>query len=340
MELYLDSANITEIREAAGLGIIAGLTTTPTFMHRDGVTNIDQTILQLAELVPVLQVEALGEQVDEIVAEASRLISIGLDPARTVFKIPVSMAGIKACRHLVSNGYQVNIHLVYTIQQAYMALTAGATYVCPLVGRLQDEGHDALGLVRQCVEIVERYRYPSKIMFSSVRNSEHVRNALDLGVHACTIPWKVMKQLFRNHFTDIGTQQFFEHTRLMTMKVNQVISPEPSTILQDQSILDALVIMTRSRFGAVSIVNANGDLLGIFTDGDLRRMLEHEGAAMLHRTLAELPLKVPVCIEAGESLYNASLLFKEKKIDNIVVTDLGRPIGIMDIHDLFNTERS
>ncbi|HRZ41214.1 MAG TPA: transaldolase family protein [Bacteroidales bacterium] len=339
MELYLDSANIAEIEEATSLGIIAGLTTTPTFMHRDGVTDIDQLILKLAGMVPVLQVEALGETTDEIIREAERLIAIGLDPAHTVFKVPVSMEGIKACRILINKGYQVNIHLVYTLQQAYMALSAGATYVCPLVGRLQDEGHDALGLIRQCVEVVDRYRYPSKIMFSSVRNSEHVRNALNLGAHCCTIPWKVMQQLFRNHFTDIGTQQFFEHTRLMTLKVRQVISPMAAVIPADQTILDALMIMTRSKFGAVSITDETGNLKGIFTDGDLRRLLEHEGEHILHKKLCELSLKMPVCIDADESLYNASLLFKAKKIDNIVVTEEDKPIGIMDIHDLFNTSR-
>jgi transaldolase len=339
MELYLDSANLAEIEEASSLGIIHGLTTTPTFMHRDGVTNIDSTILQLAAKVPILQVEALGEDAGEICSEAHRLIGLGLDPSRTVFKVPVSMEGIKACRRLIDEGLQVNIHLVYTLQQAYMALSAGATYVCPLVGRLQDEGHDALGLIRQCVEITDRYSYPSRIMFSSVRNSEHVRNALDLGVHACTIPWKVMKQLFRNHFTDIGTQQFFEHTRLITLKVNQVISDAPSTIHHHKTILDALMIMTTSRFGAVAIVDDEGKLLGIFTDGDLRRMLELEGEGILRRRLDALPVKVPVCIDGDESLHNASLLFKEKKIDNIVVTHQGKPKGIMDIHDLFKNGR-
>ncbi len=103
---------------------------------------------------------------------------------------------------------------MYTVQQAYIALSAGATYVCPLVGRLQDQGHDALSLIEQCVDAVENYAYPSKIMFSSVRHPEHVRNALNLGVHACTIPWKVMKQLAKNHFTEIGTKEFVDHTRL------------------------------------------------------------------------------------------------------------------------------
>ena len=209
MELYLDSANLSEIKEAFELGFLDGLTTTPTFMHRDGIRNIDETILALAKIVPVLQVEALGKTAVEIETEAHRLLQLGLDKTKTVFKIPISLEGAKACKKLISQGLQVNMHLVYTLQQAYIALSAGATYVCPLVGRLQDQGQDALGLVEKCVKAVDRYQYPSKIMFSSVRHPEHVRNALNIGVHACTIPWKVMKNLASNHFTDIGTRQFF-----------------------------------------------------------------------------------------------------------------------------------
>ncbi len=140
MELYLDSADLKEIKEAFEPGFLAGLTTTPTFMHRHGVTDIDSLILELAKIVPVLQVEALGETLDEIYKEAHRLLDLGLDRQQTVFKIPVSLEGVKACKRLTNEGIMINVHLVYTLQQAYMAMTAGATYVCPLVGRLPGPG--------------------------------------------------------------------------------------------------------------------------------------------------------------------------------------------------------
>jgi transaldolase len=213
MELYLDSADIKEIDEAFKLGFLTGLTTTPTFMHRGGVTNIDKMILDLAKKVPILQVEALGETAEEVVKEAKRQLKMGLKKETTVFKIPVSLEGLRACRMLRNEGIMVNVHLVYTIQQAYMAMQAGASYVCPLVGRLQDQGHDALALVEQCVRAVNYYGYDTKIMFSSVRTVEHVRNAVDLGVHTITVPWKLMKQLTDNHFTAIGTQAVLQgHT--------------------------------------------------------------------------------------------------------------------------------
>jgi len=334
MELYLDSANLTEIKEAFELGFLYGLTTTPTFMHRDGIRNIDETIVKLSKIVPVLQVEALGKTAVEIEIEAHRLLGLGLDKTTTVFKIPISLEGAKACKKLISQGLQVNMHLVYTLQQAYIALSAGATYVCPLVGRLQDQGQDALGLVEQCVKAVDRYQYPSKIMFSSVRHPEHVRNALNIGVHACTIPWKVLKNLASNHFTDIGTQQFFEHTRLMTLKVKDVMRQSNTSISIKHSILDALVKMTQSKLGAITLVADNGTICGIFTDGDLRRLLEKEGEGVLTKSLNHLPKGLPKVIEGDASLQEASLLFKQYKIDTLVVVDGEYPVGMLDIQDL------
>ena len=334
MELYLDSANLPEIEEAFQLGFLTGLTTTPTFMRRDGITDIDGAILNLAKIVPVLQVEALGQKSDEILKEVDRLLALGLDTKKTVFKIPISLEGAKACKKLVDRGILVNLHLVYTIQQAYIALTAGATYVCPLVGRLQDQGHDALGLVEQCVNAVETYGYDSKIMFSSVRNAEHVRNALDIGVHTITVPWKVLQQLTTNHFTELGTQQFFQDTKLMTMKVRDVLRNVPTVINVNKYITDALVIMTKSKLGAATIVDDDNQIKGIFTDGDLRRLLKAEGDQILSKKLGEMDLHYPTTIEASALLYDASQLFREKHFDNIVVVENNQPVGILDIQDL------
>jgi TalC/MipB family fructose-6-phosphate aldolase len=270
MELYLDSANLPEIEEAFKLGFLYGLTTTPTFMHRDGHTDIDATILNLAKIVPVLQVEALGRTKDEIVTEAHRLLALGLDKDRTVFKIPISLEGASACQALIDDGLMVNLHLIYTVQQAYIAMSAGATYICPLVGRLQDQGHDALSVIEQCVDAVERYDYPSKIMFSSVRNAEHVRNALNLGADACTIPWKVMQQLTTNHFTELGTEQFYRDTRMISSRVRDVMRDDPAQVDASTTVLDAVVVMSHWEVGAVSVMSSTGAGERMFRDGDVR----------------------------------------------------------------------
>jgi TalC/MipB family fructose-6-phosphate aldolase len=334
MELYLDSADLKEIKEAFQLGFLTGLTTTPTFMHRSGVQNVDALILELADIVPILQVEALGKNADEIVSEANRLIEIGLDPEKTVFKIPVSLEGVKACRRLYDDDLMTNLHLVYTLQQAYMAMEAGATYVCPLVGRLQDQGHDALALIEQCVKAVDHYGYDTKVMFSSVRHTEHVRNAINLGVHTCTVPWKVMQQLTENNFTKLGTDQFFEHTRLMTVKVKEVLNGINPTVPQNISVTDALVKMTEYGFGCVTVVDASGKAVGVFTDGQLRRLLQSEGREALNKKMSDIAFNAPFAID-GESLLNdAAKLFKQHQVDTLLVTKDGLPVGMLDIQDL------
>ncbi|MBI1316860.1 CBS domain-containing protein [bacterium] len=334
MELYLDSADIREIEDAFQLGFLAGLTTTPTFMHRHGITDIDGTILKLAKIVPVLQIEALGQTAEEIVSEAYRQDALGLDRKKTVYKIPVSLEGVKACKKLVDEGFMVNVHLVYTLQQAYMAMAAGATYVCPLVGRLQDQGQDALQLVEQCVDAVEYYGYDTKVMFSSVRNVEHVRNAINLGVHTVTVPWKLMKQLTENHFTSIGTQEFYEHTRLMTLKVRDLLNGKNPMAQIEHTVAEALLRMTEGGFGAVTIVDAAHKPIGMFTDGDLRRLMSAGDNQLLGRSLGTLDLKVPVSVEADELLFEANKLFRERQIDTLVVTEGGKVIGMLDIQEM------
>ena len=213
MELYLDSVKLEEINAAIDIGIIAGVTTTPTFMHREGIEDVDSAIIELSKKVSVLQIEALGRTADEIIDEAYRQEALGLSRDTTVYKIPMSMEGVKACKQLTNLGFKVNLHLVYTLQQAYMAMEAGATYVCPLVGRLQDQGGDGLSLVKAMVNITKEYGYNTKVMFSSVRTSQHVKEALKAGAHTITIPWKIMNQLTEHHLTSVHTEQFFEHTK-------------------------------------------------------------------------------------------------------------------------------
>ena len=262
MELYLDSANLREIEEGFKLGFLNGLTTTPTFMQREGITDIDGMIVKLSKMVPVLQIEALGNTAEDVVKEAKRQLDLGLDPAKTVFKIPVSLEGVKACSMLRKEGLLVNVHLVYTLQQAYMAMHAGASYVCPLVGRLQDQGHDALTLVQQCVEAVNYYGYNTKIMFSSVRHNEHVRNAINIGVHTITVPLKVLKTLTENSFTDLGTAQFLQDTKLMTVRVGEALNGVNPVVDASVNVKDAIVKMTEFGFGAIVVTEGGTQVKG------------------------------------------------------------------------------
>ena len=334
MELYLDSANLKEIEEGFKLGFLDGLTTTPTFMQREGITDIDGTIVKLSKMVPVLQIEALGNTAEEVMAEAKRQLALGLDPKKTVFKIPVSLEGVRACKILRNAGMLVNVHLVYTLQQAYMAMHAGATYVCPLVGRLQDQGHDALALIDQCVNAVDHYGYDTKIMFSSVRHAEHVRNAINIGVHTITVPLKVLKGLTENNLTSVGTEQFVRDTRLMTVRVKDAMNGINPIVKGETSLKDAIIKMTEFGFGAVTVTNGDGTLKGVFTDGDLRRLLQKEGEHILDKKIGSLDYKSPISIDSDALLNEASGVFKKTNVDTILVTENGKPVGMLDIQDL------
>ena len=336
MELYLDSANLKEIEEGFKLGFLNGLTTTPTFMQKEGITDIDGTIVKLSKIVPVLQIEALGDSAEEVLAEAERQLALGLDPQKTVFKIPVSLEGVRACKMLRDKGYLVNVHLVYTLQQAYMAMQAGATYVCPLVGRLQDQGHDALALVQQIVDAVDLYGYDTKVMFSSVRNAEHVRNAITMGVHTITVPLKVLKALTENNFTTLGTEQFIADTRLMMVRVKEAMNGVNPVVSENTSITEAIVKMTEFNFGAVTVLKADGSIRGVFTDGSLRKLLMEKGRDILSKNLSDLDFREPITIDSGVLLNDASNLFKKTQVDTIVVTENGKAIGMLDIQDLKN----
>lgn len=334
MDLYLDSVDFKEIEAAFDFGFVKGLTTTPTFMHRHGITDIDGAIVKLSGMVPELQVEALGDTSDAIVAEAERILSLGLE-REPVFKVPISNAGVKACKRLTDRGHRVNVHLIYTLNQAYMAMEAGAAFVCPLAGRMQDQGHDAIKLFEQLVEVVEIQGYDTKVMFSSVRHAEHVRQALLAGVHVCTVPFMVMQRLCDNSLTEVGAAQFREHTQLMTLKVKDLIREENPVCRATDTLTSAMVGMTESRLGAVTVVDGDGKVIGVFTDGDLRRRLQKDGRSILDQTLGEIGFtKSPVTIGRESLLNEAVKLFKEFQVDSIIVVDGERPAGILDIQDL------
>ncbi|NDD36196.1 MAG: CBS domain-containing protein [Flavobacteriia bacterium] len=288
----------------------------------------------MADMVPILQIEALGRTAEEIVAEAKRQEKLGLDRSKTVYKIPISLEGARACKMLRSEGFLVNLHLVYTLQQAYMAMAAGATYVCPLVGRLQDQGTDALQLVASIVDMKLQHGYDTKIMFSSVRHLEHVRNAIELGVDTITVPWKVMKQMTNNHLTELGSEQFFVDNRRVTTKVAQAMRAADVQVAPSATIQEALVKMTKSGYGAV-VITDQGQLQGIFTDGDVRRWLETQSEPNLQTPIsAAASSSMPSTIDADALLNEAAQAFSAQKVDQLVVLQNGQVLGLLDIQDL------
>lgn len=333
MELFIDSADFDVIQRATDLGFVEGITTTPTFMEREGIQDVDQAIVDLSKLSNQLHVEALGDSMEEVEEEAYRIANLDGLEDKIVFKIPVELDGLKAVSKLTSEGYNVNVHLVYTLNQAYLAAEAGATYICPLVGRLHDQGHDSFALIRQAVEMVEEQDYDSKIMVSSVRHPEHVRQAVLAGAHAITVPWQVLKVLPENELTGRGIRNFAIDTQLTTYTVHQFVSETNPTVTLDTKMAEAAIEMTRAGFGVVSVVDENGSLVGVVTDGDIRRSLDQQNLG--HKPVTEIMTENPQTVHEETVLQEAVDSLRETEVDNlIVVTDDETPVGILDVQHL------
>src|SRR5260221_5071367 len=175
-------------------------------------------------------------------------------------------------------------------------MQSDATYECPLVGRLEYQRHDGRELVSQCVATVDHYKYDTKVMFSSVRYGEDIRIALNSGVHTITAPWKIIKALTENNFTALGTQQFYEHTRLLTTKVKDAIRPVNPLVDANTTLTEALVKMTEYGFGCVAVSNGKGRAIGVFTERDLGRKMQSAGAAFLSQKRGDFKYKEPIAI--------------------------------------------
>ncbi len=333
MELFIDSVVMDEIKKAIEFGFVEGITTTPTFMQRHGIKDVDGAIVKLSNLGPQIHVEALGDTRDEIIEEAERLASLeGLGRDLT-FKIPVTTEGLKAASRLTDDGFNVNMHLVYTLNQVYMAAEAGATYICPLVGRLHDQGHDSFALIEQAVDFLENDNYESKLMVSSVRHPEHVRLACNAGAHAITLPWQVMKVLPNNVLTGKGLESFSIDTQLTTYTVRQFIDEKNPVAQAGTPIAEAAIEMTRGSYGVVSVVNDSGELIGVVTDGDLRRALAED--SLEEQDVDDLMSREPKSLSADVVLQEAVDYLKQEEVDNLIVVDgENKPQGILDVQNL------
>jgi len=211
MRLFLDTANIDEIREAARMGVIAGATTNPTLMAKEAGVSYRERVIEICETVrgPV-SAECTSRDVPGLIEEA-RLIAAW--HPHVVVKIPVDANGLEATSLLSKEGVKINMTLVFSANQALLAALAGATYVSPFVGRLDDAGQDGMEVVRQAVEIFDRYHLPAQVLAASIRNPPHVVQAAQAGAHIATVPYAVLQAMLKHPLTDVGIERFLADSR-------------------------------------------------------------------------------------------------------------------------------
>ncbi|MGZ5497558.1 MAG: fructose-6-phosphate aldolase [Candidatus Aminicenantales bacterium] len=210
MKLFLDSANLDEIREVASWGVLDGVTTNPSLCSKENVT-FEDNIRAICALTPgPVSAECVSLKAEEMIPEARTLARIAPNVA---VKIPVGLEGLKAAKTLDGEGIAVNMTLIFSAGQALLAAKAGARFVSPFIGRLDDVSEDGMALIEEIVEIFENYRFKTEVIVASVRHPRHVIEAARIGADIATVPFAVMQKLVRHPLTDAGVEKFLADWR-------------------------------------------------------------------------------------------------------------------------------
>ena len=208
MKIFLDTANIEAIKKYMDLGILDGITTNPSLLLKENSTDPIDTMKKIVKLVdgPVsLEVVATG--FDEMIDESMKLVSYG---DNVVVKIPMGNTGLKVINYLYKKGIKTNVTLIFSANQALLAAKAGATYVSPFIGRLDDIGHDGLNLIGEIVEIFSNYDIPTEVLVASIRHPIHVIESAKLGANIATMPPEILQKMINHSLTDKGLDIFLK----------------------------------------------------------------------------------------------------------------------------------
>jgi transaldolase len=210
MKIFIDSADIGEIREAAAMGVIDGVTTNPSLVAKAG-RPLEAVVRDICEVVDgPISAEVIATDTDGILTEGRRLAAIH---PNVVVKVPLIAAGIKAVRQFKQEGIRTNVTLCFSAPQALLAAKAGASYISPFLGRIDDAGGDGLDLVRQLVTIYRNYNFQTEVLAASIRHPVHLVRCAEMGAHVSTLPLSVILQLLKHPLTDIGLARFLQDAK-------------------------------------------------------------------------------------------------------------------------------
>lgn len=207
MKIFLDTANLGEIREAAKLGFLDGVTTNPTLISKEK-RKFDDVIRDICEVCPgPVSAECVTEKFEELMPEARRLAKLA---PNVVVKIPLTREGLKAVKACSQEGIRTNVTLCFSANQALFAAKAGATIVSPFIGRLDDAGHEGMQIIRDIVQIFRNYAFATEVLVASIRHPLHVLDSAKAGAHISTMPFGVFDKLIAHPLTERGVQQFLQ----------------------------------------------------------------------------------------------------------------------------------
>jgi len=211
MRIFLDTANIEQIKHGVRMGIVSGVTTNPTLAAKEGNADYEALSQEICSIVPgPVSVEVLVEGVAPMIKQARQ---ISRWAPNIVIKIPATTEGLEVTSALAREGIKVNFTLCFSLNQALLGALAGASYVSPFVGRLDDIGDDGMQLVKDIVEVFERYKLPTEVIAASIRHPQHCVAAAKAGAHIATVPYSVLTQMIHHPLTDIGVSRFLADWR-------------------------------------------------------------------------------------------------------------------------------
>ena len=211
MQLFLDTANIDHIRHGVELGVVTGVTTNPSLVSREGKVIYRDLVREICSIVPgPVSTEVLGQDASQMVVEAREIAKWA---ENIVVKIPASLEGVKATSVLTKENIKVNFTLCFSLNQAVLAAAAGATFISPFVGRLDDIGEDGMRVVVDIVQFLSYYRLPTQVIAASIRHTQHCVMAAKAGAHIATIPYRVLLQMIQHPLTDTGIRRFTDDWR-------------------------------------------------------------------------------------------------------------------------------
>ena len=211
MRFFIDTANLDNIKEAQSLGILNGVTTNPSLMAKEGIKGKDNILEHYKTICEIVDgdvsAEVISTDFEGMIREGQELAI--LNP-QIVVKIPMIKEGIKAIRYFSDKGIKTNCTLVFSLGQALIAAQAGATYVSPFIGRLDDNGQDGIQIVKSIVDMFEKQNYQTKVLAASIRNKNHIEECAKIGAHVVTAPLSAIKELITHTLTDIGLKKFLD----------------------------------------------------------------------------------------------------------------------------------
>jgi len=219
MQIFLDTANLEQIRQANKLGVISGITTNPSLMYKEGLADYESAVKEICSIIPgPVSVEVTAEDTAGMLQQARFMAKWA---PNVIIKIPATVGGLEVTSTLAKEGIRVNFTLCFSLNQALLAALAKAAFISPFVGRLDDVGHDGMELVEDIVDVYKEYNYNTQVIAASIRHPLHCIAAAKAGAHIATVPYNVLLQMMQHPLTDVGIARFNADWKSAAQKANK-----------------------------------------------------------------------------------------------------------------------